>query len=161
MRTGGLFAVVLLASCGGGGDFTPATLPASTCALLPPDDVATIVPGALPGREYPNAGTPDLWSGDCGWLSTPSLGQLDLTIYGARTFQGLTSLAPPSDPGSFRTRVTGLGTSAQYWEQSSVGTGLWAFEGSWSVNLAAYSFTPPLSEAQLHPLVAKVLGQLE
>ena len=161
-RTGGLLAVVLLASCGGGGTFTPATPPASACALLTPADVATIFPDAMPGSGYPISGTSDLWSGGCIWLSNqPSSELLDLIIYGAKTFQGFKSLAVPPDTGTVTTPVTGLGTSARYWEQVSVGTGLWALEGTWSAILNAYLFTPPRTEAQLHPLVAKVLGQLE
>jgi len=162
MRTGGLFAVVLLASCGGGDKFAPATPPASTCALLAPDDVATIFPDAMPGSESPLSGTPDLWSGGCTWLSNqPTIELLELTIYGARTFQGFKILAVPPETGTVTTRVTGLGTSARYWEQESVGTGLWALEGTWSAILNAYLFTPPRTEAQLHPLVAKALGGLE
>ncbi len=160
MRTGGLFAVVLLASCGGGDKFTPATPPASICALLTSDDVATLLPGAT-GGEYPISFTSDRWTGDCIWFPTQSaIPMLELAAYGATTLQGLVGLRPPDDPVSVRTPVTGLGAAAQYWEQGGTANGLWALEGSTSINLTAYLFTPSLTEAQLHPLVAKVLGQL-
>ena len=160
MRTGGLFAVVLLASCGGGGTFTPATPPASICALLTLEDLAPIFPDAVGSGEYPIFPDLDLWRGSCNWYAAGSGQTLNLAVYGATTAKGLQQLWPPSLAGAARTPVTGLGAAAQYWEQQGI-TGLWAIEGGTSVNLSGYYFAPSPTEAQLHPLVAKVLGQLE
>ena len=156
--------MVLLASCGGGGTgtFTAATPLASVCALLTPVDVAAIFPDAISGGEYPIIDTVNIWGSECHWHPSQAyLPTLALTVYGAKTPPGLTGLVPPSDPGTVSTLVTGIGTAARYWEQVSLGNGLWALEGSWTVNLAASYFTTPLTEAQLRPLVARALGELE
>jgi hypothetical protein len=56
-----------------------------------------------------------------------------------------------------------LAASTPCWvDDPTVGTnGLWALDGSISVDVTAYFWNPIPTEPQLHPLVAKVLGALK
>lgn len=147
---------------GGGGGFTPATPIADVCSLLTLSDIQTVLPGAGPGVEQTGPDTSDLgfWSRDCKWdVSDTSVESIELVIFGATTEQGLAGITAAAY-GKSSSAVTGLGTDARYWVED-VTSGLWAFDGSLSVDITAYFLTPMPTEAQLYPLVAKVLGEIK
>jgi hypothetical protein len=167
-RTGGLLAAALLAaSCGGGGGgaFTPATPPSDVCSLLTLADVQAIQPGSLAGVEQPTADTSAVgfWARDCAWDDGGTTGtSVDLVVFGATTQQGLAGIKLAASSGDVNTPVSGLGTDAHHWQDTTNNTsGVWALDGSQSVDVTAYFFTPAPPEAQFHPLVAKVLGEIK
>ena len=172
--TVGLAFAMLSAGCGGGsggtadggggGGFKPASPVANVCGMLTLADIQTVMPGALPGVEVqtPDTTTLGFWARDCAWDDGAKTGHsLDLVITGATNADGLGGIKLAAASGKTNTPVSGLGTEAHYWvEDPGVGTsGLWALDGSLSVDVTAYFFNP--TEAQLHPLVAKVLGELK
>lgn len=175
LARGGFLVSVLLTACGGGGGsggaadggggaFSPAQPPSDICSLLTPSDIQTILPGVGPGAEQQTPDTSSLgfWSRDCKWqVSDMSAQSVELVIFGATTAQGLAGIKLAAQSGKINTPVTGLGDEAHYWEQDTTDNGLWAIRGSSSVDVTAYFFTPFPTEAQLHPLVAKVLGEIK
>ena len=62
--------------------------------------------------------------------------------------------------GKTNTPVSGLGTEAHYWVSDS-DNGLWALNGSVSVDVTAYFLSPMPTADQLQPLVAKVLSEIK
>jgi hypothetical protein len=150
---------------GGGGAFTAAAPLTGVCGLLTTADIQTVMPGAIDGVEQQTANTDSLgfWSRDCKWDdATTATHSLELVVFGATTAQGLSSIRLAAASGQTNTPVSGLGTEAHYWVDGTHGTnGLWALEGSRSVDVTAYFFSPIPTEAQLHPLVAKGLGGLK
>ena len=148
---------------GDGGAFKPATPISDVCSLLTVSDVETILPGARPGVEQQTPPTADLgfWSRDCKWdVSDTSVQAIELVIFGATTEQGLLGLKAAAHSGKTNSSVSGLGTDARFWAEDT-DNGLWALNGSVSVDITAYFLSPMLTEAQLHPLVAKVLDQIK
>ncbi len=72
------------------------------------------------------------------------------------------SAAIAASSGDVNMTVSGLGTEAHYWQDTTNNTGgLWAIDGSQSVDITAYFFTPTPPESLFHPLVAKVLGEIK
>ena len=148
---------------GSGGAFEPATPISDVCSLLTTSDVETVMPGARPGSEQQGPDTADLgfWSRDCMWdVSDTSVQAIELVIFGATTEQGFAGITAAAHSGKTNTPVSGLGTEARYWVDDAV-NGLWALDGSLSVDITAYFLTPMPTEAQLHPLVGKVLGEIK
>jgi hypothetical protein len=173
-RAVALAIAVLSAGCSGGGGgsgdggggFTAASPVANVCGLLTLADVQAVMPGAVAGVEQPTADTTSVgfWSRDCKWEDAVVTSRLmELVIFGATTAQGLAGLKLAAASGDTNTPVSGLGTEAHYWvKDPPIATnGLWARDGSLSVDVTAYFFDPIPTEAQLHPLVAKVLGELK
>ena len=147
---------------GSGGAFNPATPISDVCSLLTISDVQTVMPGARPGAEQQTPDTADIgfWSRDCSWdVSDTSVQSIELVVFGATTEQGLAGITAAARSGTTNTPVSGLGTAARYWVDDAV-NGLWALDGSLSVDVTAYYLTPMPTEAQLHPLVGKVLGEI-
>lgn len=162
----GLVAVAVLASCGGGGGaFTPATPPADVCGLLTLADVQAIQPGSLPGVEQPTGDTSSygFWARDCAWDDGGTTGtSVELVVFGATTQQGLAGIKAAASSGDVNTPVSGLGTEAHLWQDTTHNTGgLWALDGSQSVDVTAYFFPAFPPESQFHPLVAKVLAEIK
>ena len=146
-----------------GGAFKPATPISDVCSLLTTSDVQTIMPGARPGAEQQTPDTADFgfWSRDCSWdVSDTSVQSIELVIFGATTEQGLAGIKAAAQSGTTNTPVSGLGTEARYWVEDA-DNGLWALDGSLSVDITAYFLTPMPTEAQLHPLVGKVLDEIK
>jgi hypothetical protein len=147
---------------GGGGGFAPVTPIADVCSLLTLSDIQTVLPGARPGVEQTGPDTSDVgfWSRDCKWdVSDTSVQNIELVIFGATSEQGLAGITA-AIYGKSSTPVTGLGADARYWVRDT-DSGLWALNGSVSVDVTSYFLTPVASEEQLHPLVAKVLGEIK
>ena len=147
---------------GGVGGFVPATPITDVCSLLTLSDIQTVLPGAQPGIEQGGPDTSNLgfWSRNCEWeVSDISAENIELVIFGATSEQGLLGItaAGHSSSGS---PVAGLGTEASYWV-SDLTRGLWAIDGSLSVDVTTYFVTTVATEEQLHPLVAKVLGEIK
>lgn len=152
-----------VATGGGGGAFQAAMPISDVCSLLTTSDVQTVLPGARPGAEQQTPPTADLgfWSRDCKWdVSDTSVQAIELVIFGATTEQGLLGLKAAAHSGKTNSSVSGLGTEARFWAEDT-DNGLWALNGSVSVDITGYFLTPMLTEAQLHPLVAKVLGEIK
>lgn len=146
-----------------GGAFEAATPISDVCSLLTISDVQTVLPGARPGVEQLTPPTTDLgfWSGDCKWdVSDTSVEAIELVVFGATTQPGLLGLKAAARSGKTNSSVSGLGTEARFWTEDT-DNGLWALNGSVSVDITAYFLSPMLTEAQLHPLVAKVLGEIK
>jgi hypothetical protein len=147
---------------GGEGGFTPTTPITDVCSLLTLADIQTVLPAARPGAEQLTPDTSDIgfWSRDCNWdVSDTSVEAIELVIFGATTEQGLAGIKAAALSGRTNSPVAGLGEDARYWVDDVTG-GLWAFDGSLSVDITAYFLTPMPTEEQLHPLVAKVLGEI-
>ena len=164
-RSGGLLAAALLAaSCGGGSSaFKAATPPSDVCSLLTTGDIAAIQPMTTAGVEQQTADTSSVgfWSRDCAWNPSSGGTSVELVIFGATSQQGLAGIKAAASSGDVNMPVSGLGTEAHYWQDTTnTVNGLWAIDGSLSVDVTAYFFTPFPPEAALHPLVAKVLGEL-
>lgn len=148
---------------GGGGAFQPATPISDVCSLLTISDVQTVLPGARPGAEQqtPDTAAYGFWSRDCKWdVSDTSVQSIELVVFGATTEQGLLGIKAAAQSHKTNSSVSGLGTEAHFWAEDT-DNGLWALNGSVSVDITAYFLTPMLTEAQLHPLVAKVLGEIK
>jgi len=162
-----LLIAALSGACGGGGGSFKAAAPISdVCGLLTTTDIQTVMPGAAAGAEQQTPNTDDLgfWSRDCKWDdSTTATHSIELVVFGATTSQGLNAIKLAAQSGQMNTPVSSLGTQANFWvEDPSIGTsGLWAIDGSQSVDITNYFLTPIPTEAQLHPLVAKVLGEIK
>lgn len=168
-----LLVAALTTACGGGDDgagddggaepFTAATPPSDVCGMLTLSDVQGLFPGAVMNEEQPTPDTADLgfWSRDCEWSGDPTSVSVELVVFGATTRSGLAGIKLAARSGDVNMPVTHLGDEAHYWEDTTNGTnGLWALDGSYSVDVTAYFFTPFPPEEQFHPLVAKALGEL-
>jgi hypothetical protein len=160
-----LVGVVLVAGCGGGsGTFTPATQVADICSLLALSDVQAILPTAMDGATQATLATNDVFSQECDWNDSSATAMaVTLVVEGALTSQGAAeiNIVLTADQGSTQhMAVTGLGDRAEYINFSGTSQLLGARVGSYLVEVTAYLFTPDVTEAQLHPLVAKVVGQL-
>ncbi len=150
---------------GGSGAFTPAVQPPDVCALLPPGDVATVLPTAALGVAQPTSMSSEGWGLECDWKDTDpaSAKAVTLVVVGVVTSAGIADLdnglqsvaygGAPSMP------VSGLGDAAEY-ENSTNFQILEARAGSYLIEVDVRFATPAVSEPQLHPLVAEVLGQL-
>ena len=148
---------------GGGGPFKPATPISDICSLLTTSDVQAILPGAQPGTEQqtPDTAAFGFWSRDCKWdVSDTSVQSIELVIFGATTEQGLAGIKAAAQSGNTNTPVSGLGSEAHYWIEDS-DNGLWALNGSVSVDITAYFLSPMPTADQLQPLVGKVLGEIK
>jgi hypothetical protein len=146
-----------------GGTFTPSAPISDVCSLLTISDIQTVMPGARPGVEQATPPTSDLgfWSRDCKWdVSDTSVQAVELVIFGANTEQGLAGIKAAARSGKTNTSVGGLGSEAHYWVDDS-DNGVWAQNGSLSVDVTTYFLTPMPTEGQLHPFVAKVLGEIK
>jgi hypothetical protein len=167
----GLFIAVLVTACGGddsdGSGEEPiakATPPSDVCGMLTLTDVQGLFPGAMSAEEQPTADTSDVgfWVRDCKWTGDPTSVSIELVVFGATTREGLEGIRLAASSGTTNTEVSGLGDEAHYWEDEDVNTGgLWALEGSYSVDVTAYFFTPLPAESLFHPLVEKALGELD
>lgn len=155
---------------GGSSSFTPATPPADVCAILDLTDIQTLTPTAQAGVEEPSGDNTDLgfWSRICKYeaSATPSH-SVELVVFGALTAQGLQGIELAASSGKVNTPVTGVGDEAHYWEDDSISpgktatNGLWALEGSYSVDITNYFFPTTFPTAdQMKPLVVKALGKL-
>lgn len=160
-------AAVLLSTCGGGSSFKPAVMPANVCDLLAQADAQTILPTAGPGARQINAETADFWSIACFWLDSPSSSGKDvgLLLGGALTTEGARQLdealtAGPTPGSAPAMAVSGLGDEAAYIDNPGSLQLLRARVGSYLLELRAQDITPDVTEAQLHPLVAKAIGAL-
>lgn len=148
---------------GSGGTFTASAPISDVCSLLTVADIQTVLPGARAGVEQATPPTSDLgfWSGDCKWDVSDTLVQaVELVIFGATTEQGLAGLKAAARSGKTNTPVSGLGSEAHFWADD-LDNGVWALSGSLSVDVTTYFLTPMPTEEQLHPLVAKVLGEVK
>ena len=159
-------ATMLLSACGGGSAFEPAMMPADVCALLTQADAQTILPTAGPGARQIDAETSDFWTIACFWLDSSSGSGKDvgLTLTGALTVGGagqLDALTVGASTGSAPlVAVSGLGDKAAYVNNSGSEQLLGARVGNYLVDVTADSITPDVTEAQLHPLVAKAIAGL-
>src|SRR4029077_5656641 len=116
--------------------------PSDVCSLLTTADVATIQPTTTAGAEQqtPDTSSFGFWSRDCAWNSGGT--SVELVIFGATTQQGLAGIKAAASSGDVNTPVSGLGTEAHYWEDTTnTVNGLWALDGSLSVDVTAYFFT--------------------
>jgi hypothetical protein len=121
------------------------------------------MPGARPGVEQATPPTSDLgfWSRDCKWdVSDTSVQAVELVIFGATSEQGLAGIRAAARSGKTNSSVAGLGEEARYWVDDS-DNGLWVLDGSLSVDVTGYFLTPMPTEEELHPLLAKVLGEVK
>jgi hypothetical protein len=160
-------ALTLVPACGGGlGGFTPATQPADVCSLLPLLDIKTVLPTAAAGVARPGMTMPDQWKQECDWIDnrglyvSPAIG---LFLEGAVTPQGNSNLDVEFvsiGGGPMQgTAVGGLGTKALYFNVlNGMSQFLEARTGSYLVSVEADNFPSPVSEAQLEPLVRKVIS---
>jgi len=159
-------ALATLTACGGSDSFAPAPPPAEICSLLALADVQTILPMAQDGSGGPAAMTlPDIWTAECQWYDAPgSSVNVALVLQGAPTPQGIADLDvgyETVDPGGApKMEVSGVGDRAFYVDDSGTAQILQARTGSYLVNLAAVFFTSDVTEAQLQPLVQKVISGL-
>ena len=166
-RAGAAFIALAFVPACGSDAFTPAPLPAEICSLLPLADVQTIFPTAQSGYSRSAVITmpPDVWTAECDW-NDPGASLLDvaLVIQGSLTPQGIADLDvgyETVDPGGApEVEVSGVGDRAFYVDDSGRAQILQARTGSYLVNLAASLFTSDVTEAQLQPLVQKVIGGL-
>src|SRR5262249_39234115 len=98
---------------------------------------------------------------DCAWDATSGGTSVELVIFGAITQQGLAGIKLAASSGDVNMPVPGLGTEAHYWQDTTQNTGgLWALDGSLSVDITEYFFPAYPTESQFHPLVAKALGEV-
>jgi hypothetical protein len=162
-------ALALVPACGGGlGGFTRATQPADVCSLLPLADVETVLPTAATGVVRLGMTMPEQWKQECDWIDkrglyvSPAIG---LCLEGAVTPQGNSNLDVEFvsiGGGPMQgTAVGGLGNEALYFKLNGVMSQfLEARTGSYLVTVEADNFPSPVSEAQLEPLVRKVISRL-
>jgi len=163
--------VALLPACGSG-EVIPAAAPADVCSLLTRADLQTILPTVRVGTElgtgpfYPYMDGGDAWSLECDWddsVSNPT--GIGLYVQGALTRQGNADLDVAFDSiGGGPTQgtvVSGLGDEALYFDNSMGSQFLEARSGGYYVELLAFEFATPVTEAQLQPLVLEAIVGLE
>jgi len=150
---------------GGDAAFVPATWPApNPCGLLTLADVQTLQPNIGVMYEPDPLITNDFWLFRCQWgAPATNPGEIvELDLWGAFTPAGKAGFGTNS--GSSRDAsveaVTSLGTKAEYDDTAGVSQTLTAQWKSYAIELIATSFTPDVPESSLHPLVAKVIGEL-
>ena len=158
-----VIALVFLPACGSDA-FTPAAPPADICSLLALADVQTIFPTAQ--HLYRGSAVmtmPDVWTAECQW-NDASLLYVVLFLQGALTPRAIADLDvgyETVDPGGApKVEVSGVGERAFYVDDTGRVQILQARTGSYLVNLAAVLFTPDVTEAQLRPLVQRVISRL-
>jgi hypothetical protein len=146
--------------------FTPAPLPANICSLLPLADVQTIFPTARDGYGgSPVMTLPDVWTAQCDWNAAGGIvADVSLVLQGALTPRAIADLDvgyETVDPGGApKMEVSGVGDRAFYVDDSGTAQILQARTGRYLVNVAAAYFTSDVTEAQLKPLIQKVISRL-
>jgi hypothetical protein len=148
---------------GGGAAFTPTTPVADVCSMLALSDVQVLLPGAPAGTALAPDDNADVWTRGCAW-QTGGL-SVTLIVEGALTSNGNLIIGfgveLTSNSTSQVTPVSGLGDKAVYINNQPLNDQILnARKGNEVVSVAAYSYTPPVPESSLQPLVVEALGKL-
>ena len=118
------------------------------------------------GVFYPSQDGGDVWSLECDWNDSSDLYLTSVGLYleGALTRQGDTDLDVDFNSiggGPMQgTPVSGVGDEALYFNNSMGAQFLEARAGSYYVEVLAFELASPVTEAQLQPLVQKVISGL-
>ena len=158
--------VVLVApACGssGGAPFTPTTPVADVCGMLALSDVQMLLPGAPAGTALAPHDNADIWMRGCAW-QTGAL-SISLIVQGALTINGDLIIGievePSSNSTTQATAVSGVGDMAVYINNQPLNDQILnARKGSVVVSVGAYSYSSPVPESSLQPLVVEALGKL-
>jgi hypothetical protein len=158
--------VLAAPACGsnsGGAAFTPTTPVADVCSMLALADVQVLLPGAPAGTALAPDDNADAWMRGCAWQT----GGLSVTLLaqGALTSNGNLILGieveATSNSTSQATAVSGVGDKAVYLNNQPLNNQILnARKGSELVSVGANSYTPPVPESSLQPLVVEALGKL-
>lgn len=161
----GLVAVVAAPACGssGGPAFTPTTPVADVCSMLALSDVQVLLPGAPAGTALAPDDNADVWIRGCTWQTGGR--SVSLIVQGALTSNGNLIIGievePASNSTSQVTPVSGVGDKAAYINNQPLNDQILnARKGSEVVSVAAYSYSSPVPESSLQPLVVEALAKL-
>jgi hypothetical protein len=161
----GLVVVVAAPACGSSGvaAFMPTAPVADVCSMLALSDVQMLLPGAPAGTALAPHDNADMWMRGCAW-QTGGL-SVSLIVQGALTSNGNLIIGievePTSNSTSQATAVSGVGDKAVYINNQPLNDQILnARKGSEVVSVAAYSYSSPVPESSLQPLVVEALGKL-
>jgi hypothetical protein len=166
-RWGWWLGLVVLAApaCGssGGPAFTPTTPVADVCGMLALSDVQMLLPGAPAGTALAPDDNADMWMRGCAW-QTGGL-SVSLIVQGALTSNGNLIIGievePTSNSTTQATAVSGVGDKAVYIDNQPLNDQILnARKGSEVVSVAASSYSSPVPESSLQPLVVEALAKL-
>ena len=158
-----ILAAPACGSNGGGAAFTPTTPVTDVCSMLALADIQVLLPGAPAGTALAPDDSADVWMRGCAW-QTGGL-SVTLLVQGALTSNGNLILGveveATSNSTSQATAVSGVGDKAVYLNNQPLNDQILnARKGSELVSVGAYSYTPPVPESSLQPLVVEALGKL-
>jgi hypothetical protein len=159
----GLVVVVAAPACGSSAAFMPATPVADVCGMVALSDVQVLLPAAPAGTALPPDDNGDVWMRGCAWqtwgLSVSLIVQGALTSNGKLTIDFAVEIT--SNSTTQATPVPGLGDAAVYLDNQPLNDQILnARKGSQLVSVAAYSYSSPVPESSLQPLVVEALGKL-
>jgi hypothetical protein len=159
----GLVVVVAAPACGNGPAFMPTTPVADVCGMVALSDVQVLLPAAPAGTALPPDDNADVWMRGCAW-ETWGL-SVSLIIQGALTSNGALAIGievePSSNSTTQATAVSGVGDMAVYINNQPLNDQILnARKGSEVVSVGAYSYSSPVPESSLQPLVVEALGKL-
>jgi hypothetical protein len=150
-------------SNGGGAAFTPTTPVADVCSMLALSDVQVLLPGASAGMPLAPEDNADVWIRGCVWQARGL--SVSLLVQGALSSNGSlvldTEVDATSNSTSQVTAVSGVGDKAVYRNNQPLNDQILnARKGSEVVSVGAYSYSSPVPESSLQPLVLEALGKL-
>jgi len=131
--------------------------------MLALSDVQVLLPGAPAGTPLAPEASADTWTRGCSWQAAGK--GVSLLVEGALTSNGNLVLGTVFDATSNSMRqataVSGVGDKAVYINNQPLNDQILnARKGSHVVSMAAYSYSSPVPESSLQPLVVEALGKL-